>query len=262
MSISSQLVEIKPQLLRSIQQDPSLVNAVMLPAMSLPSQGDVDAFIGLLSPAKQQHIRAVLSADVTAITAALRKLVPRKQWQVMQAHYTAMTKEQLLKEAAEKRRALIQAAREVQSLRPPTAQEKLGEPPIPVGDLGERIDIGKAWGGLHYLLSRAVEAGRKPLNLAVLGGTEIGEDRGYGPARYLSTPQVNAVATALSAITHDALRQYYDAAAMNKAEVYPGRWDGGHDSDNLDWLLRAFDDLRYFYVGAADRGNAVIKILR
>jgi hypothetical protein len=179
-----------------------------------------------------------------------------------QAHYSAMTKEDLLKQAAEKREGFIKAARQIQSVWRSAAQKKVGDRPIPDGDLGERICIDKAWGGLHYLLCSVMDAGRKPLGLAVLGGTEIGEDHGYGPARYLSASRVKAVAAALSTVTHETLRQRYDAAAMNEAGVYPGRWDDGHNSDSLDWLLQAFDDLRHFYQRAADRGNAVIKYLR
>jgi hypothetical protein len=265
MSMSSHFVEIRPKLLIRLQQEPSLADSVVNPGLSglgLSSDDDVDAIVGLLSPAKQQHIRAVLSADVDAIVAALKKLVPRKQWEVMQAHYSAMTKEQLLKEATEKREGLIKDARQLQSVRKSPAQKNVGVRPIPDGDIGERICIDKAWGGLHYLLCGVPGTGRGSLGLAVLGVTEIGGDHGYGPARYLSAPRVEAVAAALSTITHETLRQRYDAAAMNEAGVYRIVGMDGHNSDSLDWLLQAFDDLRHFYQGAADRENAVIKYLR
>ena len=195
------------------------------------------------------------------MVAALKKLVPRKQWQIMQVHISSMTKEQLLEQAAESREKLVNASRGYRSILRQAARENTGDGSIPDGHLGERMCIDKAWGCLHYLLSRAMDIGRKPLGLAVLGGTEVGDDHGYGPASYLSDLQVKAVAAALSTVTHETLRQHYDAAAMNEAAVYPGRWDDGHTGDSLDWLLQAFDELRHFYRGAADRGNAVIKYL-
>jgi Domain of unknown function (DUF1877) len=48
---------------------------------------------------------------------------------------------------------------------------------------------------------------------------------------------------------------------MNEAEVYPGRWHDGPNSHHLDWLLQAFDEVRDFYRGTADRRNAAIKYL-
>ena len=54
------------------------------------------------------------------------------------------------------------------------------------------------------------------------------------------------MATALSMVAHERLRKVYDAAAMNEARVYPGRWHGGHNSDSLDWLLQALSELSHF----------------
>jgi hypothetical protein len=37
--------------------------------------------------------------------------------------------------------------------------------------------------------------------------------------------------------------------------LHPGNWE---DPMALDWLLKAFDQVRAFYQGAASRGNAVL----
>jgi len=58
-------------------------------------------------------------------------------------------------------------------------------PPAP-GTPGHSVSLDKAWHGLHYLLCGALEPAPGPLGQAVFGGTEIGEDQGYGPARYFS----------------------------------------------------------------------------
>ena len=135
------------------------------------------------------------SADADAIVAAWKKQLPRKQFQLVEAHIRSKTKEELLKDAAERLERLADYARECQSLFARAAREKAGGRPIPDGDISKRICIDKAWGGLHYLLCGVMDAGRESVGLAVLGGTKIGDDHGYGPARYLSASRVKTVAT-------------------------------------------------------------------
>jgi uncharacterized protein DUF1877 len=263
--MNGHFVEIRPRLLTRLQQEPSLAGAIICLELSGPGlDSDDDAiefYMRSLSPAQQQHMRAVLSADVDAIKASLKKVYPKKAWQALMAHYSNMTKEQLSKEAAEKRKRLIETAGQVKLAFRSAVQEKVGSRPTPDGDFGGRLCIDKAWDGLDYLLCSAMDTCRGPLDLAVLGGREIGDDLGYGPARYLDASEVRAVAAALSTVTHDTLRQHYDAADMNEGKVYPGRWDDPPESDGLDWLAQAFDEVCRFYQGAADRGNAVLKSL-
>jgi Domain of unknown function (DUF1877) len=56
------------------------------------------------------------------------------------------------------------------------------------------IDIDKAWHGIHYLLCGKANPGAEPLSWAVLGGEEIGEEIGYGPARFLEPEHVHSIA--------------------------------------------------------------------
>src|SRR5262249_46865216 len=48
---------------------------------------------------------------------------------------------------------------------------------------------------LHYLFTGSADEGDGPLADAILGGVEVGDDRGYGPARFLDPDEVCAVAT-------------------------------------------------------------------
>lgn len=165
MSMNGHFVEITPRLLRHLQREPSLAEAVVYLEFSDPGLGaddDIDFFMKSWSPARQQYMRAVLSADVDAIGAALKKLVPRKQWQIMMSHISGMTKEQLSKEAAERRKTLIQYARQVKPVLSSAMREKAGRRPIPHDDLGERLCIDKAWDGLDYLLCSAMDTRRGP----------------------------------------------------------------------------------------------------
>src|SRR5215831_4442531 len=155
MSMSSHFVEIRPALLKRLQQEPSLVATIVFPELSdrgSLSDSYVDAMKRWGTPAQQQFDRALDSADVDAIVTALKKLWPRKHWQVLEAHFRSKTKEELLKEAAERTERLVKMAREHRSLLARVAREKAGGRPIPDGDISERICLDNAWGGLHYLL--------------------------------------------------------------------------------------------------------------
>jgi len=63
---------------------------------------------------------------------------------------------------------------------------------------GANISLDKAWHGVHYLLCGKLEPGTDLASQAVMGGTEIGDDLGYGPARYFEANEVAAIARELS----------------------------------------------------------------
>jgi hypothetical protein len=131
------------------------------------------------------------------------------------------------------------------------------EPSAP-GASGHSVSLDKAWHGLHYLLCGASEPVPGPLGQAVFGGTEIGEDQGYGPARYFTPAQVAEIAGALQSLglEHD-LDARFDAAAMTQLGIYPGVWE----AEDLDWLIEAFHTLRDFYAAASQAEQAVVTLL-
>src|SRR5262249_21658351 len=87
---------------------------------------------------------------------------------------------------------------------PPVQLERLRQSPSEVSeflraeseadDSVRYLEIDKSWNGIHYLLTGHAEGGSGPLSMPVLGGTEFGEDVGYGPARFLLAAQVQEVA--------------------------------------------------------------------
>jgi len=122
------------------------------------------------------------------------------------------------------------------------------------------LSLDKAWHGVHYLLSGAVEPGETLLSRAVLGGTEIGEDfAGYGPARFFTVAQAAELARALEDPGLDAeAAGRYDPRRMAEMQIYPFGWE---DEDNRAWLFDALRDLRGFYADAAANGYAVVTCL-
>ena len=118
------------------------------------------------------------------------------------------------------------------------------------------IDLDKAWHGIHYLLTGDAWGGKPPLGNAVLGGTEVGPDAGYGPARLVSVEQVAALAEALTPLTPDVFVTRFDAEALTEADIYPQIWDEGEEV--LGYLKTVYGELRDFYIGAAQRKDAVL----
>ena len=92
-----------------------------------------------------------------------------------------------------------------------------------------------------------------------MGGTEIGEDLGYGPARYFEAKEVAAIARELSRPTLEAeMTARFDPAQMATLGIYPGQFDAG---DDRQWLMDAFHKLRQFYVDASAANLAVVTCL-
>jgi hypothetical protein len=137
---------------------------------------------------------------------------------------------------------------------------------ISSSDLNENnIDLDKAWHGIHFLLTGQADGGEAPLAWAITGGEILGDDpeeydQGYGPALFLTTEQVQAVAQALSNLSKDEFAARFDAKAMAKKDIYPNIWE--RDSQEaLDYLLHYYEILVAFYQHAAARNLAVIQWL-
>jgi hypothetical protein len=120
------------------------------------------------------------------------------------------------------------------------------------------IDVDKCWHAIHYLLTGQALGGDEPYSLAVLGGEDLGEDLGYGPARFLTPEQVEDVAATLRTVGVNDLAARYAPEEMELAEIYPGViWV--KDSDNaLEYVLENYERLVEFYSAAAQRGDGVI----
>ena len=89
------------------------------------------------------------------------------------------------------------------------------------------------------------------LQNAILGGTEIGPDVGYGPARFLTPRQVREVNLALAQISADELARRYPHALRAA-----GYTDGS--DDDLEAAQDLFERLAMYYKDAAAQGNAML----
>jgi hypothetical protein len=105
----------------------------------------------------------------------------------------------------------------------------------------------KAWHGVHYLLCGEVEPGGALLSQAILGGAEIGEDLGYGPARYLTPGHVSETAKEHSRPgLPPEMPARFNPARMTQLGIYPHGWK----SSDLAWLVEEFRRVRDLYSDA------------
>ncbi|WP_431263517.1 YfbM family protein [Roseateles chitinivorans] len=122
----------------------------------------------------------------------------------------------------------------------------------------DEIDIDKAWHGLHHLLGLVTGDEEAPAARAILGGTEIGEDDGYGPPRYFDPEEVREIAAALDEITEEQLSAVFDPARMTAEGIYPESIWADEGQEALDYLLGYYPEMVDFYRRAAERGDGVL----
>jgi hypothetical protein len=149
----------------------------------------------------------------------------------------------------------------------PAELGRLDANPSEVGDfissddvMDRTIDVDKAWQGIHFLLTGDDYGGAPPAANVVLGGIEIGEDVGYGPAIYLTPAEVQDVAKFVAAMTPELLGARYVAEELSEHEIYPNIWDDPED-DAVGYLMEYYATLREYYLDAAVKGNAMLKFV-
>jgi hypothetical protein len=120
------------------------------------------------------------------------------------------------------------------------------------------LDIDKAWHGIHYLLTGSAEGGEGPLAAAIFGGEEIGDDVGYGPARFLSPSDVKVIHAALAAVGTDGLASRYAPQEMASEGIYPDAIWVQDEKASLEYLLEHFKLMLDFYAKAAARGHGLM----
>ncbi len=113
------------------------------------------------------------------------------------------------------------------------------------------LSLEKSWHSLHYLLTGTAKEALPPLGNAILGGAAIGNDVGYGPARFLTPEQVREVATALSGFNTEHLVARFDT--MPSGEIYAPA-----DESEFEDIKHYFGQLIRYYADATAAGNAML----
>jgi hypothetical protein len=119
------------------------------------------------------------------------------------------------------------------------------------------LDLDKQWHALHGVLTGTAWNVDVPCGRAVLGGTEFGEDLGYGSPRMLRSADVAEVAAELDQLGVDGFAAAISPDRLVALDVYPSGVDWG-DPEEHDYLVESFEQLLAFYRRAADAGQAVL----
>lgn len=236
MSMMARFVAVSPKQLDEIRKSPERLEALFA---AKPSPGRTKARQALHERIRRQSPR-MLRASLAQVSPEMRAQVLRGLG-ISEADFAGPDGGELLVKRMTERAAKV-----------------LGETPQADQNAGQTISLEKAWHGLHYLLCGAAEPVPGPLGQCVFGGTEIGDDMGYGPARYFTMKETSHIAEVLQAPDlESAVRGRFDANAMEQSGIYPGGiWDEGPD-----WLIAAFRELRDFYAAARTAGQAVVTVI-
>jgi hypothetical protein len=148
----------------------------------------------------------------------------------------------------------------------PTDSEGLADPKKIAGShhsprgQGSSVSLEKAWHGLHFLLTGAAWGAEPPLDFLLQGGTPVGEDGGYGPARLFRPEEVQELDTALSGISDEQLWSRFDAGRMEEEQIYPLIWDEP-EADLQEEYLGYFHELKRLVHEAAATGKALLVMI-
>lgn len=129
---------------------------------------------------------------------------------------------------------------------------------------GRYLDIGKFWHGLHFLLTGNTDMDTTtvppPLCNVVLGGAPTKWEATYGMVRSLTPEEVREVVAVLENTTLEDLRRrsltQYGAEHLYGYHSLP---PGSRLSDgDTEALLEVFEEVRGFFIAAAQEGDVVL----
>ena len=125
------------------------------------------------------------------------------------------------------------------------------------GDDNNVLNLQKSWHTLHFLLTGSAEPVDTPLGKVIFGGSDVGPDLGYGPARFLPAEEVQLIATALAAVSREDLAKRFDLPTMQGAGIY-----ACDNEDELPVALDLLEQVQRFYTESAARGCAMLAYLK
>jgi hypothetical protein len=102
-----------------------------------------------------------------------------------------------------------------------------------LGSIAKPHDLDKSWNVLHYLFTGHADVADAPGG-ALLSGSPIGDDLGYGPPRLHSPDETRAFADFLSRQDVARLQFQVNLAEMARLEVYPIYGDAGAE-EAAEW---------------------------
>jgi hypothetical protein len=130
-----------------------------------------------------------------------------------------------------------------------------------------KLELGEAWAGLHFLLtgelpipreealSRGVSWDENSLENVLMGGRTTPYLTSWGPARYLSPYEVARLASKLSKVSVNTIRNHYDPKGLSEEHIPPDTWD---EPGTREWLASSYSKLICFYAEAASTQDGLL----
>lgn len=84
-----------------------------------------------------------------------------------------------------------------------------------------KLDLDKAWHGIHFILTRTAWDASSLQGQAILGGREFGPEMGYGHPRLISATDTKKIADVLDKETPQAWSVRFSPPKMEAAPIYP-----------------------------------------
>ncbi|MFX3631466.1 MAG: YfbM family protein [Candidatus Pristimantibacillus sp.] len=122
---------------------------------------------------------------------------------------------------------------------------------------GEKLDIDKAWQGIHYVLTGKDYDGVQPLGNVVPMLDDQSLDLHDFSVFYLYPEQVKAAVEAISEYSQEQFTDKFEQNNPIEEQVYPAGSDEDYQ-EFLEYLFQYFTALQSFYRSIAAAGNGVI----
>ncbi|WMW80578.1 YfbM family protein [Undibacterium cyanobacteriorum] len=122
------------------------------------------------------------------------------------------------------------------------------------------LNIGTSWHAIHYLITGKTSSPSPGAGEIIFGGTEIGNDLGFGPAHLFTPEEVKSIAEALQNYPLKNFTARYDVKQMQASKIYPENWLKEGDVGRAR-LLDYFQQILTFYNNAAKNGQAVVFVV-
>jgi hypothetical protein len=253
-------VQVEPSRLAEIIDDPKRVTELFDSDESVGGLGGLSSLVRgpLARSGPVGEITEILARAPKLLEASMAAMNPEMRERIKQRLAAAgintdvmgaggKDADALMKLMVERGRALAAMAGAQKSPKAPDASGKASQ--------GAKISLDKAWHGVHYLICGEIEPGSGLPSQAVMGGVEVGDDLGYGPARYFQADEVRAIGQALGRASLEAeMSARFDPARMTGLGIYPGGWKAG----DVNWLMEEFRRLRQFYDDASAAKLAIV----
>lgn len=137
------------------------------------------------------------------------------------------------------------------------AEATLSKHGLDPAELRDELDIDKSWRALEATLEALTPPGDRARD-AVLGGAPLGEDLGYGPARWIDPAAVVALSSALAAVSEDAVRAHAVATTPPLPPELLAKLPTGFVFGGAEAQVEVFLRVRDYLVSAAARGDAML----